>query len=81
MPKFHLNARVKIVYHTKPQYRGLEGTVAEVHKVPKGSTQPVPDYGSLPQDGKQYHYDIKIDVYPHRLHRLHEEWLERSDRD
>lgn len=80
MSKFHKNDRVKVVEHRKPQYRGLEGTVSEVHEVPKGSTQGVPDGGSLPTMGKQYHYDIQIVVYPYRLHRLYEEWLELSVR-
>lgn len=79
MSKFHRGDNVKIVKHpTRPEYCGLEGTVSNVRDGLKGVTQPVPDGGSLPALGKQDRYDI--DVGPHMVYDLLEEWLEASDK-
>ena len=79
MSKFQPGDKVKIIRHpTRPEYCGLEGKVSNVREGLKGVTQPVPDGGILPALGKQDKYDI--DVGPHTVYDLLEEWLETSDR-
>ena len=79
MPKFQLGDRVKIIRHpTISEYCGVEGKVSKVRWSFKGVTQPVPDGGSLPDLGKQERYDV--DVGPHTVCDLLEEWLEASNR-